>query len=204
MGAAERASRRLATLAIGLAAVFAASAATAQSTIKRPGARPSYAVELEPHALIGPFDPPGPGDEAGFGLGMRATFDLVPDGFIRPINDSVGIGVGLDVLGYDGQRRGDCERFVSGPNGTLICTEVSGTGDPIYVLLPVVMQWNFWLTRNWSVFGEPGLLFHVAEGDFGVSPLVLYAGGRFHFSNEVALTLRIGYPTFSLGVSFLL
>jgi hypothetical protein len=30
----------------------------------------------------------------------------------------------------------------------------------------------------------------------------LYAGGRYHFSDSVALTLRIGYPTLSVGVSF--
>ncbi|MFO7178775.1 MAG: hypothetical protein DIU78_008765 [Pseudomonadota bacterium] len=195
---------RFAALAIGLALLGTASVADAQSTIKRPGLRPAYTTELEPHLLLGIFDPPGPGDEPGFGLGLRATFDVAPDGFIGPINDSVGIGVGLDVLDYDGRARGDCERFEPGPNGTRICTEVSGTGSPVYALLPVVMQWNFWLTRNWSVFGEPGLLFQVAEGDIDVSPFVLYAGGRFHFSDRVALTMRIGYPTFSLGVSFLM
>ena len=28
-------------------------------------------------------------------------------------------------------------------------------------------------------------------------------GGRFHFNDSVALTMRLGYPAFSLGVSFL-
>ena len=32
-----------------------------------------------------------------------------------------------------------------------------------------------------------------------------YVGGRFHFSDSVALTMRIGHPIdFSLGVSFFL
>jgi hypothetical protein len=65
------------------------------------------------------------------------------------------------------------------------------------------MQWNFWLSRRWSVFGEPGLMVRNRDGDFGVSPFVLYAGGRLRFSDNIALTARIGYPTFSLGASFL-
>jgi hypothetical protein len=32
---------------------------------------------------------------------------------------------------------------------------------------------------------------------------VFYAGGRWHFADYAALTLRVGYPTFSAGVSFL-
>jgi hypothetical protein len=107
------------------------------------------------------------------------------------------------VLQYDGTPRGDCESSVPGQNGTQICTRVSGSGTPVYYLIPVVMQWNFWLSRRWSVFGEPGMLLRYAEDDVGLSPFVFYAGGRLHFSDNVALTLRIGYPTFSLGVSAL-
>jgi hypothetical protein len=29
-------------------------------------------------------------------------------------------------------------------------------------------------------------------------------GGRFHFNDNVALTLRVGYPAISVGVSFFL
>jgi hypothetical protein len=64
------------------------------------------------------------------------------------------------------------------------------------------MQWNFWLSRNWSVFGEPGGLV-----DFGDKTRVhpaFYAGGRFHFTDRVTLTMRVGHPTASVGVSFLL
>jgi hypothetical protein len=32
---------------------------------------------------------------------------------------------------------------------------------------------------------------------------VFNAGGRFHFNDSLALTMRVGYPSFSLGVSFL-
>ncbi|HTB72126.1 MAG TPA: hypothetical protein VK762_02725, partial [Polyangiaceae bacterium] len=70
-------------------------------------------------------------------------------------------------------------------------------------LVPIVMQWNFWLSTHWSVFGEPGLAFGSGDRSTIVWP-VFYAGGRFHFTDRVALTMRLGYPDFSLGVSFLL
>lgn len=179
--------------------------AAAQSTIKTPGARPDTTVELEPHLVLGAFDPPGPGpgSDGGFGAGLRASFEVLREGFIGKINDSVAIGVGLDVLEYDGNARGACDRWIGGLNDTRICAEVSGSGDQVYFLVPVVMQWNFWLARRWSVFGEPGLMLHYRESDLGISPMVLYAGGRFHFTDTITLTARVGYPTFSLGVSFL-
>jgi hypothetical protein len=34
---------------------------------------------------------------------------------------------------------------------------------------------------------------------------VFYAGGRYHFSDSVGLTIRLGFPTaLSVGVSFFL
>jgi hypothetical protein len=68
------------------------------------------------------------------------------------------------------------------------------------------MQWNFWLTNHWSVFGEPGgnLRFdYEGKSSFHAEP-AFYAGGRYAFSDSVALTLRVGYPIASVGVSFLL
>lgn len=183
----------------------------AQMTIKRPGDRPDYKVELEPHLLLTPFEPlGGPGAGNGLGAGMRATIDIAPDGFIKRLNDSVGIGFGLDGIHYGGNAdyRGVCTRFENGPAGTRICTEVDRYGAPSdYVFGSVVMQWNFWLHRKWSVFGEPGLSLYLGDvgrdGVFGVSP-ALFVGGRFHFTENVTLTMRLGYPAFSLGVSFLL
>ena len=88
---------------------------------------------------------------------------------------------------------------------------------------PVVLQWNFYVARRWSVFGEPGLyIWHgsysaptyncalpgqtvctVSYGsDTGIGP-AFWVGGRFHFSDSASLTLRLGYPDFlTVGVSF--
>jgi hypothetical protein len=180
--------------------------AFAESTIKRPGERPRYAFEAEPHLLLAPFDPPYGGGGSGLGLGFRGTLEVLPDGFLPKLNDSVGIGFGLDWVHYSrfNYGPGHCTRFET-LNAARVCVEVDGGrgSDRNYFFLPVVMQWNFWLDRHWSAFAEPGvaLLFH-DRGTLNFSPIVLYLGGRYHFNDRVALTLRLGYPTFSLGASF--
>ncbi len=113
-------------------------------------------------------------DGVGIGPGLRVSFPIVDNGFVSSINDSVAIGVGADVL----------------------------FGAPGAIVFPVVMQWNFFVARRWSVFGEPGLaIFHGFDSSTGVEP-VLYAGGRYHFNEHVSLTMRVGYPAFSIGLSF--
>lgn len=181
------------------------SSAFAQSTIRSRGARPSYGVELEPHLLATPFSPPGIGTGEGFGIGARGTFEIVGDGFISSINDSVGIGVGLDWIHYDGSdvsAGGVCARVEQAPGGIPVCVEVASDTD--YLWIPVVLQWNFWLHQKWSAFGEPGVAIRLDDMDeLHLSPFVLFVGGRYHISDEVTLTLRLGYPAFSFGASFL-
>jgi hypothetical protein len=74
----------------------------------------------------------------------------------------------------------------------------------------VVLQWNFFLTEKWSVFGERGLaLRHTfvehcvdCSGADSVRP-VFDAGGRYALSDGATLTLRVGFPVLaSVGVSF--
>jgi len=205
-GASARA-RLLAGLAAA-ACVGASTAARAQSTIERPGDHVPYSVELEPHLAFGVSDPPGAGAQSGFGAGVRASFELAHNGFVGSINDSVAIGVGADFLHYSGDDAplaGACRRFVPGPAGTNVCVEVTQTGGRSnYMFLPVVLQWNFWLAPRWSVFVEPGLsLYWLDYGTLGASP-AFYFGGRAHVTDRITITLRIGYPTFTLGASFLL
>jgi hypothetical protein len=189
-----------------IAGILLATPAAAQSTIKRPGQHPDYVFEAEPHLALGLVDPPGFGAGTGWGLGFRGTVELLDNGFIPKLNNTVGIGFGLDYLRYDGWQgpRGQCQRFVPGPAGVPICVEVSGRNHVNYFFVPVVMQWNFWLHRKWSVFAEPGLALYFDDGRLDFTPFVLYAGGRFHFTDRITLTMRVGYPSFSLGVSFLL
>ncbi len=160
---------------IALFVVVTSLTAPCLAQIKQPGAHPDYFVELEPHAVFGLVDLPGIDNGRGLGPGFRATFELVDNGFVKSINNTVGIGVGADMPGLS-----------AGNNGLWV---------------PVVMQWNFWLSDDWSVFGEPGLGTWFDSG--AKFRPAFYAGGRYHFSDSIALTMRIGYPSFSVGVSFM-
>ena len=108
---------------------------------------------------------------ADFGAGFRGTVVIVQNGFVSSINNSVGITFGADFFFHRSR-----------------------------IYFPVAMQWNFWLTTHWSVFGEPGISFTTKDND--IDP-ILMVGGRYHFTEKVALTMRIGYPAASVGVSFL-
>ena len=71
--------------------------------------------------------------------------------------------------------------------------------------IPIVMQWNFWVSEHWSVFGEPGIALRLRDDYRDRGPdLTLYAGARWQFAPRATLTMRIGYPALALGVSFLL
>jgi hypothetical protein len=139
-----------------------------QNIVRDPDRHPHYVFEAEPHFLLAPIDGPAPG------AGFRGTIVLAQDGFIDSINDSVGLGFGVDW-----------------------------TRDNTWV--PIVMQWNFWLSNHWSVFGEPGGAFHFTDnGRRDRADFTLYGGARLRFSDRVTLTLRVGHPALAVGLSFLL
>jgi hypothetical protein len=123
------------------------------------------------------------------------VFEAEPHLLVAPFDDfRPGIGFRGTVTIVD-------NGFVSSINNSVgIGFGADWTRDHFRV--PIVMQWNFWLTRKWSVFGEPGGLI-----DFGKKARphpAFYAGGRFHFTDRITLTMRVGHPTASVGVSFLL
>jgi hypothetical protein len=197
---------------VACASFLSRGARAEESIIRRPGDHPNYGVEIEPH-LLAAFLVTRAGD--GFGVGGRFTIPIVKNGFVSSINNSVGIGFGLDWVhntgcyyaNYFDPRFGyDCPTFNT-------------------FVIPVVMQWNFFLSTHWSVFGEPGLA--IEYGAYGgcngsyidpqgnvhayacrpdpvnFDPFVLFIGGRYHFSETASLTMRIGWPYFSVGVSFM-
>jgi hypothetical protein len=187
------------------AAVGLGSPAAAQSIIKNPGDHPDYKFELEPHLLFGWANLYA---NNGFGAGVRMGLPIMHNGFISSINNSIAISFGIDWLRYSG-----CYY-----NGRVFNRRDDFGCGASFFLFPVAMQWNFWLTPRWSVFGEPGLYIHHGVYDDPCEELGLrncsaptrtglgfaaYAGGRFHFNDTVALTMRLGYPTLSIGVSFL-
>ena len=173
----RRAPAPLAALAAVTAIAFVPAVAGAQeqerSIIRSPGDHPAYIFEAEPQILIG-YGGPFDDDRRSDNARFGVGFRgavHIANGFIPSINDSVAVGFGFDIA-------------------------TSGR-----VFVPVVLQWNFWLSTHWSVFGEPGIAF--SSGDQVVYPTI-FVGGRFHITDRIAITARVGYPEFALGVSFLL
>jgi hypothetical protein len=183
---------------------FTPTASAEDLIIKHPGQHSTYSVELEPHAAFG-FLVPSAG--SGIGIGGRVTIPIVRNGFVKTINNSVGIGFGLDWIHYSG-----CF-FVRNEFGD--CAALNR------VWIPVVMQWNFHLSPHWTVFGEPGLAITYSDWGTGcvsngnrvfvcgpnpnrvaLDPFIIFFGGQFRFSEGTALTMRVGWPYASIGVSF--
>ena len=161
------------SLAVGLASFVTMSHQVAHAEtniIKDPGRHPHYVFEAEPHFLLAPL-----GKEKLLpGVGFRGTVVLAQEGFIDRINDSVGLGFGVDY-----------------------------THDNTWI--PIVRQWNFWLSEHWSVFGEPGMAIKIEDrGHATRADFTIYGGGRLRLSDRVTLTMRVGYPAFTAGISFLL
>jgi hypothetical protein len=157
--------------AMGLVSALAGTAHADDMTIKEPGHHPAYDWDIEPHAVIFPFRPPGAGG-AGGGAGARADIVLVDNGFVKSINNSVAISFGADLV------------FAGGAG----------------IWMPAAMQWNFWLSRRWSVFGEPGVGVYLGKHSFGAP--IMAIGGRFLFNDDIALVMRLGYPYITIGAAF--
>lgn len=180
--------------------------------IKEPGAHANYSVELEPHAVLWWRDRSGNWDSTmGLGLGLRAAIPIVKNGFVRSINNSVAIGFGADWGRYGHQCWGQDQRRLSGD-----CVNNE-------FWFPVVMQWNFYLTKAFSVFGEPGVAIRYSQWSrpngscvgpggatncdlkdsaTGIEP-AFYLGGRVG-NDAVRFTFRVGWPYASVGASFFL
>lgn len=188
---------RSATLLFASCAALA-WAAPAQAQIKQPGAHPRYSVELEPHGLL-QYRDRWYTDDNGFGLGLRASIPILHDGPIPSINNSLAIGFGVDWATFD-----ECGRF--------------NDCNAHMFWFPVVAQWNFFFTPIVSVFGELGLSpvyrsadydgclrdSHCDDSDFDPIRPLFFGGGRFLFTDNIGLVVRLGIPYVSLGATFLL
>ena len=175
---------------IGAAIVVTAPTSMAgESVVKRPGAHTDYVFEAEPHVLLGVVDPPGPGAGLGIGPGFRGSVEFLDNGPLHRINNTMAVGFGADWVHYS--RGGKCS--------IAHCDDRSVD----YIFLPVVLQWNFWLTQEWSVFGEPGLAFRISsDSENRLDTFVLHLGARYNFTRRLAFTMRLGMPAFSAGASF--
>src|SRR5690348_5524691 len=87
----------VAALAFTAALALPGAAAADESIIKNPGDHPSYRFEAEPHGLIG-FGGPFRHGRGELGAGFRGTVIIVDNGFVKTINNSVGITFGGDLF----------------------------------------------------------------------------------------------------------
>lgn len=166
--------------------------ANAQLIIRNPSDHPDYRAELEPHGVMVPW-----GNTFGYGRGLgryhfsvgagfRATIEIV-DPVIPKLNNTIGITFGIDLTNC-----GYCDP------------------DQYSFWFPIGAQWNFFLTRKWSVFAEVGFIPH-SNGFFDgrytdaifVEPM-FELGGRYHFRDKITLTMRLGIPFITVGVSFMI
>ncbi len=176
---------------------LAAPTARAQNIIRRPGDHINYKAELEPHLNFGLFHYRDSGyygngygyyNSFDYGPGFRATIPIMDPGFVPKINDSVGITFGVDV-GFCPDRY--CYRSVA-------------------LRFPVGIQWNFFITPRFNVFADIGFTFGIDAGhrDYYRGNSIFYpdfflmGGLRYLFTDKVGLTVRVGYPFVSVGVSF--
>jgi hypothetical protein len=148
----------------------------------------SDGFDIEPHLILGYGFDRGPGYTDGFGFGVRFGAPLVPGGILAGVEDSLALSFGADLTYWSGSYQ----------SNTFWATSE--------VLFPVMLQWNFYLTRAFSIFPEGG----VAFGLGGCSTCAFYAapglalGARIHFDGRAgypAFVFRIGFPSgITLGI----
>lgn len=124
----------------------------------------------------------------GAAAGARFGIPIVQNGFVRSINNAVYINFGADFY------------WVKEGNSYFPA-----------VGIPVTLHWEFYFTERWSAFAELGVnvylhpnLFRGNGWDWSPGHWVLGAvGGRFFINDSITLTLRLGNPYSSFGVSFM-
>lgn len=193
-----------------LAVAVLAAPAAAEAQIKRPGAAPRYDVELEPHLLMQWANRAW--GRNGLGIGGRASIPVIANGPIKTINNNFAVGFGLDWAHFSGCNWG--WRRGAWWDRRLDPRWADCRANNIW--LPAVAQWNFFLTERISVFPELGLgIQHIwwrfcDPGGFCDRfsdtrlDLMFFAGGRFLITDSVGITVRLGTPYISAGVSILL
>jgi len=118
------------------------------------------------------------------GAGFRADIPVVADGIIDGVDDDLRLSLGAEMFWF-----------------------YHRDGDGLGVFPIFALQWNFFLSSEWSVFPELGaaLLFAPNRNRFFRTFLAPYLGlgARYHFGRRNALLLRVGWPGgLQIGITF--
>jgi hypothetical protein len=184
------------TLVASLALLFtllASSGAHADHRINRAfqGRRP---FQLDVHGSLSWYGF-GPGGGARFGI------PLLHNGFVPSLDNAVYLNFGGDF--YLVQDNG-C--YGVGPTGPCAAREYR-----FAMGLPVTLHWEFYFSNQWSAFAELGLqvflppsLFYQGSVDYTEwkgAWVIGAVGGSLHLNDVVSLTLRVGNPYVSFGMT---
>ena len=182
-------------LAASLSTLLAAEGANAQSFFGTPYAHEAR-FNLELHGIVNysfwgeAFSP---------GVGLRFQIPLLRNGFVRSVNNSVYLGIGLDAFFYTSWYRDPSTNF----HGSL--------------QVPIMLTWNFHLAPRFTLFLEAGVAptfgfwngyYDNCNANVGWCYLTPGAaiGGHVHFrapASYPAFTFRVGFPTgLTLGITF--
>lgn len=136
----------------------------------------------------------------GFAGGARFGIPLMHNGFVPSLDNAVYLNFGGDFYFVDD--------WICYNNGRGGC-DYRGYG--IALGFPVALHWEFYFSDMWSAFAELGFqvflppsLFHGGYIDYRdhVGQWVIAAvGGSLHLGDVVALTLRVGNPYISFGIT---
>jgi hypothetical protein len=132
-----------------------------------------YVVEIEGQVIGETLAPPNPASR-GAGLGGRASFPILPTGFLGT-RDNFALSTGIDW--------------------------VATSTDPHFIV-PFELQWNFWITDDLSIRLEPGAAVLFGAGNRVVPSL--YGGARYRIWKQLYVHARAGVPLAAIGLSLFL
>jgi hypothetical protein len=130
-----------------------------------------YRVELEASAVGETLAPPYPVTR-GAGAGVRAAFPVVDRGVLGNM-DNFALSTGLDWI---------------------------GTSTDPHFFIPAQLQWNLWLTEEFSLRFEPGAAVMFGAGSTKVVPS-LFVGARYQIYKSLYVHGRVGIPIAGIGLS---
>lgn len=139
-------------------------------------------VQMEIYGGVGWYGP-------GLSVGLRLNIPLMDNGFVDEINNAIFVTFGAELYYARYTDSGQDERGI-------------GFG------VPFGMMWAFYFSDAWSAFFEIGLSLYFPPSWVGGGSFVDDAGGwvlagvggRWHFSERGALTVRLGTPSSSIGL----